>query len=158
MEREKKLLENYKKEYDIVSNVYNHNHEERLRSEVEKEAQQLNDKYWKTHSYDPVYGHFYDQHQEEQFQKERAAKEKEHGRDADKALPPSYVYREPFIADYTKPISDTLKMLDERNANAKKRFQTKYVVLDEYQKRNLEEEAKQDQILKSHVHFGRILD
>jgi hypothetical protein len=32
-----------------------------------------------------------------------------------------------------------LKILDERNANAKKRYQTKYVVLDEYDKRNQEE-------------------
>jgi hypothetical protein len=42
VEREKKLLENYKKEYDIVSNVYNEHHDQRMRSEVEKEAQQLN--------------------------------------------------------------------------------------------------------------------
>jgi hypothetical protein len=83
-----------------------------MRSEVEREAHQLNDKYWKTHNYDPVYGHFYDQQQEQHYQQERTLREKEHGKDADKTLPPSYVYREPFIADYTKPITDTLKMLD----------------------------------------------
>ena len=69
MEHEKKLLDNYKKEYDIISNVYNQHHEERVKEEVDKETQQLNEKYWKTHSYDPVYGHFYDAQQEEQYQK-----------------------------------------------------------------------------------------
>ena len=73
-------------------------------------------------------------------------------------MPPSYVHREPLIIDYSKPLPETLKMLDDRNNNAKKRFQTKYVVLDEHEKRNLEEEAKQEQILKNHVHFGRVLD
>jgi hypothetical protein len=65
-------------------------------------------------------------------------KEMDHGKEADKSLPPSYVYREPFISDYTKPLPETLKIIDEKNANAKKRYQTKYLVLDEYQKRNEE--------------------
>jgi len=51
-----------------------------------------------------------------------------------------------------------LKILDDRNANAKKRYQTKYVVLDEYQKRNVEEDDKHEKLIKEHVHFGRILD
>jgi len=156
--REKKLLDTHKQDYDIVSNLYASDHEQRTRQELEGEAQRLSEKYWKTHGYNPVYGKFYDAQKEEEFQQQQAMREKEHGKDAEKALPPSYVYREPFIADHTKPISDTLKMLDERNANAKKRFQTKYVVLDEYQRRNLEEEARQEQVLKNHVHFGRILD
>ena len=112
VEREKKLLDGHKKEYDIVSNVYNNGHEQRMQSELENEAQKQHEKYWKTHSYDPVYGKFYNEQKEEQFQRERAIQDKEHGKDADKILPPSYIYREPFIADYTKPITDTLKMLD----------------------------------------------
>lgn len=132
IERQKKLLENYKKEYDIVSNVYKENHEAKVKNEVEKETSQLVEKYWKTHTYDPVYGKLYDEKREEQFQKERQAQELEHGKDANKTLPPSYQYREPFIIDYTKPLPETLKILDERNANAKKRFQAKYVVMDEY--------------------------
>jgi len=34
-------------------------------------------------------------------------------------------------------------MLDEKNYHAKKRFQTKYVVLDEYAKRNQEAEERE---------------
>jgi len=30
--------------------------------------------------------------------------EKIHGKDNHMKLPPTYVYREPFIADYTKPL------------------------------------------------------
>ena len=42
-----------------------------------------------------------------------------------------------MILDYSKPLPESLKILDERNHNAKKRFDTKYIVLDEYEKRNV---------------------
>jgi hypothetical protein len=54
--------------------------------------------------------------------------ELDHGKDADKKLPPSYVYREPFISDFSKPLPETLKVLDEKTALAKKRFQLKYII------------------------------
>jgi len=51
-----------------------------------------------------------------------------------------------------------VQKLDEKNARSKKKFQIKYVVLDEYQKRNEEIEQKQEIQRKNHVHFGRVLD
>ena len=51
-----------------------------------------------------------------------------------------------------------MKEVDERNRNAKRRFETKYVVLDEYSKRNVEDEDKYNDVIKNHVHFGRVLD
>ena len=76
----------------------------------------------------------------------------------DKKLPPSYVYREPFIADYTKPLPEALQVLDEQKANLQKKYQVKYMVLDEYAQRNLDQEQKDAKVLKNHVHFGRVLD
>ncbi len=52
-------------------------------------------------------------------------------------MPPSYIYREPLIVDYTKPLPESVRILDERMANKKKRFQTKYVVEEEYQQRSV---------------------
>lgn len=59
-------------------------------------------KYWKSHDYDPVFGKFYDESKEKDYQEKRKYEEKEHGKDCDKKLPPSYVYREPYIPDPTK--------------------------------------------------------
>lgn len=40
--------------------------------------------------------------------------------------------------------------------NSKKRYQLKYVIEDEYKRRNIEDEEKQEQIVISKVHNGRI--
>ena len=71
---------------------------------MKRSETEIKNKYWKTHDYDPVFGKYYDEHKEEEYQKERKLHEQVHGLDAEKHLPPSYVYREPFIADYTKPL------------------------------------------------------
>ena len=143
VEKTKKILASHKKEFNIVSNVYTDNHEQKMQKEEVERNEEVTQKYWKTHNFDPVFGKFYDQRKEEEYQKEREEKEKEHGRDAEEKLPPSYVYREPFIADYSKPLPKTLKILDEQKAQAQKKYQVKYMVLDEYQKRNHEEVQKQ---------------
>lgn len=36
-----------------------------MKNEVEKETNQLVEKYWKTHNYDPVYGRLYDEKKED---------------------------------------------------------------------------------------------
>lgn len=87
-----------------MTNTFKEDHENRIQEEIDKETQEIYQKYSKTHNFDPVYGKFYDPKREENYQKERAAKEKEHGKDVDQKLPPSYVYREPLILDYTKPL------------------------------------------------------
>jgi len=40
--------------------------------------------------------------------------------------------------------------------NAKKRYQMKYFIEDEYGRRNVEDDEKHDQIVKNRVHNGRI--
>lgn len=69
-------------------------------------------KYWKTHNYDPVYGKFYSEEQEQQYQEQLHKQQEEHGKDNYKKYPPSYIHREPFISDFTKPLPETLRALD----------------------------------------------
>lgn len=103
-----------------------------------------NKKYWKTHDYDPVFGHFYDIEKEQKYQEQRKMKQKQHGKDFESKLPPSY------------HIPEEMQTIDEKRMNQKKRYQQKYVIQDEYNKRNLEDEEKKDQIVKNKVHVGRI--
>ena len=44
--------------------------------------------------------------------------------------------------DESKPLPDKIARLDEKIANAKKRYQLKYVIEDEYGKRNVEDDSK----------------
>lgn len=115
-------------------------------------------KYWKTHQYDPVFGKFYDPSKEEQYQVELRERQKEHGADHEKHLPPSYVMREPFIPDPSKKLPESLQTLDERRLNAKKRYQIKYCIEDEYNRRNVEDEQKYEAVIKNKIHNGRIID
>ena len=94
----------------------------------------------KTHAYDPVFGQFYDAEKEQVYQEELKTRQKTHGQDFDKHLPPSYIMREPFIPDPTKPLPESLRTLDERRISAKKRYQLKYCIEDEYNRRNMEDQ------------------
>lgn len=70
VEREKVLIQNNPKEFNIVTGIYYKNNEERTRQEDEKEKQATFGKYWKTHDYDPVFGKFYDEQREIKYQEE----------------------------------------------------------------------------------------
>lgn len=126
--REMVVLAKPPREFDLISGNYKQNHEERAEQDLQEKDDMILDKYWRTHDYDPVFGKFYDHNKEQDYQEELIRKGKEHGRDFEKKFPPSYVHRETYIADFTKPLPDNLKTLDEKRYNAKKRFQTKYLV------------------------------
>jgi hypothetical protein len=63
------------KDYNIISNKYKFNHDEKL--QADKEISQLNaaNNYWKTRDYNHVKGAYYDSKKEEEYQKERKIKE-----------------------------------------------------------------------------------
>jgi hypothetical protein len=69
-ERQKNLIDNHKKEFDIITGNYKQNHEQKIAKERQNEDLETMQKYWKTHKYDPVYGKFYDASKEENYQKE----------------------------------------------------------------------------------------
>ena len=55
-------------------------------------------------------------------------------------LPRSYIYREPFILDFEKPLPQALKTLDEQTMAKNKKYKVKYRVEDEYEHRNIEQD------------------
>ena len=62
------------------------------------------------------------------------------------------------MLDPTKSIPEALKTLDERKLNAKKRYEMRYVVQDEYGRRNFEDDKKYETIIKNRVHNNRLLE
>ena len=68
MEREKNLIRYNEKEYNIVTCVYNDDHEERMKQEEQDEVEKTMKKYWKTHDYDPVFVKYFDKEKEKEFQ------------------------------------------------------------------------------------------
>lgn len=90
------------REFDIITGIYKQDHEDKQHVQEEKQRNDAEDKYWKTHDYNPVIGTYYDMNKEQEYQDELERQIKEHGKDAQKKLPPSYIYRERYIADPTK--------------------------------------------------------
>jgi hypothetical protein len=60
--------------------------------------------------------------------------------------------------DFEKPLPESLRTLDEKDQNKKRKYQLKYIIQDEYEQRNIEYEDKHEKIIKNHVHDGRLLD
>lgn len=49
-----------------------------------------------------------------------------------------------------------MQTIDEKRMNAKKRYQMKYFIEDEYGRRNVEDDQKKEEIVRNRVHNGRI--
>lgn len=66
---------NYK-DYDIISNKYKFNHEQKLKADLEIEKLNAARNYWKNHDYDLVQARYVDDKKEEEFLKKRSKNEK----------------------------------------------------------------------------------
>jgi hypothetical protein len=120
------LIQHNKKEFNIVTGLFYENNDEKAKTEAQMGKEEIYRRYWKTHDYDAVFGQYYDKEKEEQFQEERRVREMEHGKDYNERLPPSY------------HIPESMQTYDEKRMSAKKRYQLKYLIEDEYSRRNIE--------------------
>lgn len=77
------------REFDLVSNRYVVNHEEKTQLNDDIYRAEAAQKFWKTREFDPVKVEYYAKDKEEFFQKERDEKAKSHGKDFIKRLPVS---------------------------------------------------------------------
>ena len=48
------------------------------------------------------------------------------------------IFREPLILDRTKPIPEELKIVDEMRNNAKRRYNLRYILENEYRDRDID--------------------
>ena len=125
---EKKVFPDAERGYDIISNVYNEDDEIKKEEEWRQFERKEEEKYWKARDYNLVNGAYYDLNKEEDYQEELEKEMKDHGKTQKDKLPPSYVKRVPWVMDPTKEIPQEAKAVEERQKNAKKRYDTRYVV------------------------------
>jgi len=78
------------REYSIISNKFNKDNDDRIAKENQDLQEKLIDKYWRTHSFDPIRGKYIDSDQEHEYLDRRKESEKSHGKDQFLRLPPRY--------------------------------------------------------------------
>ena len=88
-----------KKEFDIITNKYHHNHDARQSWENELNQDELKVRYVKTHDYDPITIKYYDPKKEEKFQSQLKTQQKYHGKAKIARLPTTTTMSEGFVYD-----------------------------------------------------------
>lgn len=67
-------------------------------------------------------------------------------------LPPSWKYRETVILDRTKPIPEEIKIVDQRVKNAKKRYELRNNLEEQYRDKDIEAQVMQERRLINRLH------
>jgi hypothetical protein len=80
------------REFNVISNRYLLNDEERQHQDYESTKNDVVKKYWKTHDFDIVKGEYLDENKETKFKEQRTLLSKVHGTASRERLPPSYKY------------------------------------------------------------------
>jgi hypothetical protein len=92
------------KDYNIISNKYWKDHDNKFKRDVENEKELLEKRYWDTHDFDYIKVLYLDKEKQDNYIKDRYKKMMEHGKHAIDKLPPSLRYRETIYFDRTKPV------------------------------------------------------
>lgn len=82
------------REFNILTNKYLEKHDDHAEQDHEAAKARAEEKFWKTHDYNPLVGTFYDTEKEETFVKAREEKRKTHGLDRVEKLPDSEQFSE----------------------------------------------------------------
>eukprot|EP01138_Halocafeteria_seosinensis_P010260 gb/GECG01010478.1/.p1 GENE.gb/GECG01010478.1/~~gb/GECG01010478.1/.p1 ORF type:complete len:440 (+),score=75.14 gb/GECG01010478.1/:1-1320(+) len=127
--------------FDIISNKYAQNHEEKEKEELEKEKQLAEEKWWQAHDFDLLTGSYYDS-QKDKEAAEREKKEKEKKKEkAEAQLPPSMKYcegRAYDIVSYTPKERVALQVVNNKKYKPGKRLFGN----EELEKNKLDREAE----------------
>ena len=87
------------REFDVMTNKYIANNTARQIEDLEKQRDELGNKYWKNHDYDILAVRYCDEAKEDGFQQDRKAKERTQGQRQKEKLPPSVKYGEGNVYD-----------------------------------------------------------
>eukprot|EP00960_Hanusia_phi_P018218 536430-Hanusia_phi.AAC.2 len=90
---------NRPREYDILTNQYTKNHEERAKWEMDRNREDIVQKYWETRDFDAVTCAFYDKDKEAAFQEHMKDKHLNQGSSAINKLPPTLAASESLMYD-----------------------------------------------------------
>ncbi len=79
------------RDFSIISNQYNEDHDEKQRHEYEKTKEFVTKKYWSTHDYDALRGKYYDKEKEGKYWAQRELLTEVQGSAQEMRLPPRFV-------------------------------------------------------------------
>lgn len=145
------------RDFNIVTGDYCEENEQKLARDQREKEKKILEKLNKTRSFNPVFSRYYDSSKQEEYDKELEKSGMMHGSHFDDRLPPTYKNREPLTLDREKPPTQSLIALDKKNADAKQRFQMKYILEEEYARRNIEHQERKESQIKNRVHNSHIL-
>lgn len=84
--------------------------------------------------------------------------QKNHGKDAVDKLPPSYKFKDSIIQDTSKEVPEEIKKIDEMKKAAKKRYELRYAIEDEYHERDMEIQDRNLQRKLNRLHDGKYIE
>ena len=88
------IPEGKNREFNIVSNKFYKNDEDRRREEYERTKEHVLEKYWESHDYNPIKAKYYDVNKEQKYQEQRHILEEVQGTALSLKIPPSIQYSE----------------------------------------------------------------
>lgn len=76
------------RDFNVISNKYCEDHEERSAADIERMRRDISERYWRTHVYDPLRQEYYDDAKEEEYTRQLEAQKQLHALNADSHQPP----------------------------------------------------------------------
>ena len=109
------------RDFNILSNRYVEQHDAKVTLEREIQRRQAAQKYWETHDYEPLLGHYIDPNKEERYQTLVATELGRQGMKSFNRLPPSLQKGEGFVYDITTHCvkNDDLYALEQHKEQSK---------------------------------------
>lgn len=133
------------RDFNIISNKYLADHENKAKTDLESYKQQAAEEYWKTHDYDIFSCKFIDPDREEEMKKRSKEEIERMAETKYEKLPNGVKYSEGALyqAISSKVVdADRLFEIDTKNKNARKRYENKYDIEKEYHDRDIEQQEK----------------
>lgn len=149
------------RDFDIVSNRYLQNHEDKARLDKEVYKQEAAELYWQSHEYDPVLAVYVDPDKEAEFLKEREHKSKLHGKDQVEKLPNGVKYSEGALY---QPINmrvvdeKRLQEIDLKTKLSKQRYNARYDYEQEIKGKDSEFDQKVEEQTLNRIKHERFME
>lgn len=133
------------RDFNIVSNKYLQNHDEKARTDLNFYKQQAAEEYWKTHDYDIFTCQYIDPSKEQETTKKQLEEISEITQKKYDKLPSGVKYSEGALyqAISSKVVDpERLYEIDIKNKQAKVRYENKYDIEKDYHDRDIEQQEK----------------
>jgi hypothetical protein len=128
------------RDYNIINNQYWEGQKEKSKRDRQMNKDNMDEKFWKTHDFNPLVCSYYDQGKEGNFQENLTEQQKNHGKNFNDRLPPTLKVRETIVFDPNKDAPEEVKAFDLKKKNQKRRYELRYELENQYRDRDVREQ------------------